>query len=92
MEAKHRLSTHAAAAGDQGVALDERLSEGEAATLQAGVERMEREAADRDKLLTVLLMETRNATNLRAIAVEEEQVTEAEKPSGPFVGLIVMSH
>jgi hypothetical protein len=89
---KKNIEPKSSPIGHQAVALDERLSEGEAATLRAGMERMEREAADRDELLAVLLAETCNATNLRAIAVEEEQATEAEKPSGPFIGLIVMSH
>jgi hypothetical protein len=80
---KKNIEPKSSPIGHQAVALDERLSEGEAATLRA---------ADRDELLAVLLAETRNAINLRAIAVEEEQATEAEKPSGPFNGLIVMSH
>jgi hypothetical protein len=52
----------------------ERRLSARAAALRARVERMEREAADRDELLTALLAATRNAAD-----VDEEQVTEARE-------------
>jgi hypothetical protein len=52
--------------------------EAEAIALWAYIERMEREAADHDELLTALLAMMRNSVDLCAIAIEEEQVTEAE--------------
>ncbi|KAG2533779.1 uncharacterized protein LOC120687398 isoform X2 [Panicum virgatum] len=63
MEAERRLLARAAAAGDEAASLRARLADAEAnaAALRARVERLEREAAERDGLLTALLAATSRA-------------------------------
>ncbi|RCV39890.1 hypothetical protein SETIT_9G006800v2 [Setaria italica] len=63
MEAERRLLARAAAAGDEAASLRAQLAEAEAdaTALRARVERLEREAAERDELLTALLAATSRA-------------------------------
>ena len=84
MEAERCLPACAAAAGDKAASLRARLADAEAdaAALRARVERLEREAAERDELLTALLAATSRAGDsggagggplLRARNCEEEE-------------------
>jgi hypothetical protein len=63
MEAERRLLARAQAAGDEAASLRARLADAEAdaAALRARAERLEREAAERDELLTALLAATSRA-------------------------------
>ncbi|XP_066385713.1 uncharacterized protein [Miscanthus floridulus] len=63
MEAERRLLARAQAAGDEAASLRARLADAEAdaAALRGRVERLEREAAERDELLNALLAATSRA-------------------------------
>lgn len=63
MEAERRLQARAAAAADEAASLRAHLADAEAdaAALRARAERLEREAAERDELLTALLAATSRA-------------------------------